>query len=111
MSFITDKDFQDILSASWDQLCFAAYDGYKKFGRGLVGVIKSGEELTAIFTHPAEGHITDPADRDLVNRYKPEEEIVVQYRTAPGRSKTLILEVADKNSPVEIWNKFNIEGM
>lgn len=110
MSFITDSEFQNILGASWDQLCFTAYDGYRQFGRGLVGVMKSGDELKAVFTHPAEGHITEPADLDLINRYNPEEEIVVQYRSAPGKSRTLILQVADKNSPAEIWNKFNLEG-
>ncbi len=109
MSFISEKEFQDILSGGWDQLCFSAYDGYKKYGRGLVAIAKNGADVKAVFTHPAEGHIIDPYDLDLVNRYDPEKEIIVQYPSAPGRTKTVKLEVADENSPREIWNKFNIE--
>ncbi len=107
MSFFSDKEFEAVLAGGWDQLCFTAYDGFRRFGKGLVAVSKAGDEVKAVFTHPAEGHC-EVQDLDLINRYNPETEVVVKYPSAQGKTKTIKLEVADENSPAKIWEKFNL---
>ncbi len=104
---ISDAGFKSILEASWDQLCFAAYDGFIKHGRGVIVINKVGEELKAIFTYPAEGHILDAQVLNMVNAYDPELEFVAQYLSDNGNARTVRVEVDGENPPHEVWKKFN----
>jgi len=109
MRAISDKEFEEILKSGWDQICHEGFGGFMKNGPGLVAVAMINDEFTAMFTHPAEGHITDPKVLEMLNCYNPELQVIVQYVSGVNRVKTIKLEMGEsQDSPKSIWEKHNI---
>ena len=109
MKAISDKEFEGILKSGWDQICHEGFAGFVKNGPGLVAVAIINDEFNAMFTHPAEGHITDPKVLGMINEYNPELQVIVQYVSGVNRVKTLKLEMGEsQDSPKTIWENHNI---
>ena len=95
---ITDVIFKRIVGEYWEQIACFAYDGYRKFGRGIVEIQKTrdGDSYEAMDFNILYSvcDCDDPDDNSArpVKVYDPDYEVVVRYAQKNLNPRTLILK-------------------
>jgi len=98
----------DIALENWEFLAFTAYDWFEKIGRLVISIEEDNDNpglprLLAV-TYDSIGGKTDPKTDELLARYDPETEIIIQYADPVGGMRTQRLHTApDAHHPKRVW--------
>jgi hypothetical protein len=93
---ISDEVFKTILREHWEQIACFAYDGYLKFGRGIVEIIKTrdGDSYETMDFNIAYStcDLSDPYSARLMMDYDPEDEVIIRYEQENFKMRTILLK-------------------
>jgi len=98
----------EIALENWDFLAFTAYDWFEKMGRLAIGIEDDDENpglprLLAVTYGSSAGKI-DPQTDELLAKYDPETEIIIQFVDPAGGMRTQRLRTApDARHPKRVW--------
>ena len=99
----TDKDFDRLLEACWEQIALYAFAQYKEAGRGAVLFERHGLDEDVLHDQVDLGYAVYELGRPeaqaarMIEEYDPEWEIVFQYLRADGNVRTARIRTAPGN--------------
>jgi len=101
-------DCVEIALENWEFLAFTAYDWFEKMGRLVIGIEEdddnSGLPRLLAVTYDSNGGKTDPKTDELLAKYDPETEIIIQYTDPSGGMRTQRLRTSpDARHPKRVW--------
>ena len=92
---ISDEVFETIIREHWEQIACFAYDGYRKYGRGIVEILKTrnGDRYETMDFNIAfsTSDLSDPYSAHLMMEYDPDDEVVVRYERRNFHMRTILL--------------------
>ncbi len=95
----------DLLSNSWEQICFLAYDGYTNNGRGTIAVFPDtdGEFYLAEYVVYDLDNLTENWSY-IVREYEPDTEFVLQFTDELQTIRTIRIKTPENGQhPKRIW--------
>lgn len=104
----TLPDHVEIALENWEFLAFTAYDWFEKMGRLVVGIEEDDDNpglprLLAV-TYDSSTGKTDPKTDELLAKYEPETEIIIQFADPAGGMRTQRLHTAEgARHPKRVW--------
>lgn len=82
------EEFSRIITECWESIAFYAFDGFRRWGRGVVGLMEEQDSLKQCYIVYDEGK-PDPRTTRLIAEYDPAWEVLVQYPQPDGSPVTL----------------------
>ncbi len=96
----------DLLNNSWEQICFLAYDGFTKNGRGTIAVYPEDDSNKSFL---AEFVVYDLENINenwtyIVREYNPETEFVLQFTDEVKDLRTIRIKTPENGQhPKRVW--------
>ncbi len=96
----------DLLNNSWEQICFLAYDGFTKNGRGTIAVYPEDDSNKSFL---AEFVVYDLENINenwtyIVREYNPETEFVLQFTDEVQDLRTIRIKTPENGQhPKRVW--------
>jgi len=93
---------------NWEPLAFTAYDWFEKMGRLVIGIEEDDDNpglprLLAV-TYGSNSGKSDPKTDELLAKYDPEMEIIIQFADPEGGIRTQRLHTAEgARHPKRVW--------
>ena len=97
--------YVDDVLREWVTIAFTSYDGYERFGRGVVGISLADGKTELLYGERAFFcRAGDDAIAQLIDAYDPTLEFLVVFDTPQGQTRTLRIRTPDgKRHPKRIW--------
>lgn len=97
------EEFNRIITECWESIAFVAFDGFRRWGRGIVALMEEHDSMEQCYVVYNEEQ-PDPHTARLIEEYDPAWEVLVQYLQSNGSAVTLRLRTRpDQRHPWRVW--------
>ena len=93
---ISDEVVETIIREHWEQIACFAYDGFQKYGRGIVEILKTRDgdsyETMDFSIAYSTSYLSDPDSARLMMQYDPDDEVITRYEQGNFNMCTILLK-------------------
>lgn len=97
------EEFSRLMDDCWESIAFVAFNGFNRYGRGVVDLMEPRQSLDRCYVVYDHGE-PDPRTARMIAEYDPAWEVLVRYQQMDGSVITLRIRTRpDQLHPWQIW--------